>query len=210
MKDGKISDQNKDEVVEPVVPEQNDDKVAYETYSKVLGEKKKTALENKTLKEQLDALELEEENSIKAELEKNDQYKELNEILAEEVKDLKETITSSDIKILNSYKLQAFKDALPGKISNQQYLSFVNLKDIIIDEGDKVNPESVKVAVDKFMIDHASLIKIDETELPSYTPGNTRTEGITAEEFKKLPLAEKNKRHGEFRAAEKAREKAKA
>ena len=191
-------------IEEPVV--KTEDKVAYETYSKVLGEKKKASAKNKELADRITSLELEKEESHKAELEDNNKYKELNEILAKENEDLKDSITSRDAKIIDSYKLQAFKDALPGKISNQQYLSFVNLNDIIIDEGNIVNPESVKVAVDKFMNVHSSLIQIDEQDLPSHTPGSTRTEGITSEEYKKLPLAEKKKRYQEYRDAEAARE----
>lgn len=203
-----MTDEIEDSVLEdgkPVVKEQNDDKVAYETYSKVLGEKKREAKKNTELSKKVAALELEKEEAVKAELEHNSKYKELNEILAKENDDLKDSISSRDAKISDSFKLQAFKDALPGKISNQQYLSFVNLEEIIIDEGNIVNPESVKVAVDKFMNVHSSLVQTEEIDLPSHTPGNTRTEGLTEAEWKKLPLTEQKKRYQEYRAACEAR-----
>lgn len=204
-----MAEKTEDSVLEeekPVVKnEQTENKVAYETYSKVLGEKKKAAAKAKELEDKVAALELEKEESHKAELEDNNKYKELNVILSDEVENLKESITSRDEKIIDSYKLQAFKDALPGKISNQQYLSFVNLKEIIIDEGTTVNPESVKVAVDKFMGVHSSLVQIEETELPNGAPRNTRTDGLTEAEFKKLPLKEQRARLQEYRQACKAR-----
>lgn len=202
MKDDKNSVQDENE---PKI-DKNDDKVAYETYSRVLGEKKKTATENKSLKERIANMELEQEESHKAKLNEDNKYKELNEILAKENEDLKEGMSSQQKKIIDSYKLQAFKESLPGKILNDQYLSFINLKDIIIEDGNKVNNESVKVAVDKFMNEHSSLIKMNEQELPNDAPRNIKNTGITADEYKKLPLVEQKKRYQEFRSAEKARE----
>ena len=194
----------KEQIEEPVVQTKEENVVAYETYSKVLGETKKVRAANRELQEKLEALEKEKEEKLKAEMEQNNQYKELAEMQAKENEQLKQALVAKDEKIDTSYRLQAFKEALPGRITNPKYYSFVDLKSIILEENGVANKESVKVVVDKFMSEHSNLVKVEDVDPPSVAPNNTSVQKLTEEEWAALPLAEKRKRFAEYREAMKS------
>jgi len=190
--------------------EKENNSVAYDTYSRTLSEAKKEKSKRRELEQELNAMKAREEAEKKAKLEEEGKHKELNAELRKEVDTEKEKNINMQNRINNSFKIQAFKDALPSKLGNEDFLSFVKLDKIEIDESNIINAESVKVEVDRFMSQYPQLIQNDGDELPSDGPRDLNSNLITTEEWKALPLKEQRARMQEYRKAEAIRDKQKS
>ena len=200
--------------IEQQTDKTTEDKVAYETYKKTVGQVKKS-------KEQITELEggLKQANQViadfkaKAEAEQRDKDRIKEESLlkqgkVEKVLELKrqeweakeaQLIAERDkaISLMNetdetlekATKMQAFFEGLPGKLIDKDYLLHANLDNIIVDEKTgKIDEESVQSEVNRFMEKHSKLVDTKSFKsLPGYAP-NGKTPFVTGENFKDLPL----------------------
>lgn len=191
----------------PKTPEQGGDKVAYETYQKVLAERKKDQAKARELEAKLKELsefkssveqerqkikeqKLEEEGNWKALLEQRDnRLKEYEEKLNE----YKSKNQSYEKNINDMIKLSAFDRALGGKLKKDEYYSFVDTDKIVINpETNQVDMDSLKNYANEFQNEHKELIDYKRSKLPTDAPSGSAK--LTYDEWLKLPLAEKRKR----------------
>jgi predicted RNase H-like nuclease (RuvC/YqgF family) len=177
-----------------VIDEKN---VSYETYSRVLGNLKKRESEKRDLLEKLQAFEAEQERSRIEKMEEEGKLKELNEHLSKRLEESEKGHEQLIGKIERSFKLQKVKESLPGKVINDEYLKFVNLDDIKMDDMETINPESLKMVVDKFVDKHSALIEVASDDIPSVQSRQPAKQGLTHAEWKKLPLKEMKRRANE-------------
>jgi hypothetical protein len=146
-----------------VQPEQSqtNDKVAYDTYKRVLSEAKK-------LKEQVKAF---EENQAKLQenaLKEQQQWKALYEQTNSKLEETKKVLTEQEVSIVNGIKYQAFEKHLGGKVASDDYLNYVPFEKIIINPETKmVDEESVKSAVAEFTKKHSRLVDFQTAKMPN-------------------------------------------
>jgi hypothetical protein len=161
----------------PPEPNQSNDKVAYETYKRVLSEAKK-------LKEQVKAF---EENQAKLQeqtLKEQQQWKSLYEQREKELAETKKVLSEKELSIINGNKLSAFEKHLGGRIKKDEYMPHVPWDKIVINpESGRVDEESVKGAVAEFTKEYSELVEFQTARMPNAAPKAFSTE-ISIENLK--------------------------
>lgn len=134
--------------------------VAYESYQKVLGEKK-------AIQARLREIEENQRLAEEQRLAEQGDYKTMVENKEQQLKALQEQLNgirnerdlySKDLS--DTWKLQAFYKELPGQIKKSEYINFVDLDSIVFDpETKSVDESTVKSAVSNFMENYPDLVK---------------------------------------------------
>lgn len=158
-----------------------EDKVSYETYQKLLGEKKKRDLELTEFKKR-------EKDREEQELKQKEDYKKLLALRDEELEKTRSELAQSKSTLENGAKLQAFLDALDGQVE-QQYWGLIDLNQVVL------NPEtglpedvSVKKAALEFKTKYGLVIKqAGSNKMPHDAPKGSGSVGLSYEEWLKLP-----------------------
>lgn len=178
------------------------DKVSYDTYSRVLGKLKKTEQEmgeyRSVVQKFQEQQRLKEEEDL---IKQNDfeSFKSLKEReLAEAQKrmsELESSLSKKDQMILNTHKLTAFYDKIPGKIKKREYLSFVPLDQIEINpETFEVDEDSLMKTVNGFMQNHGSdLVDMKKISMPSEAADPNAPGKIRYSDWVKLSRVDKDK-----------------
>lgn len=170
--------------------------VAYESFSKLLGQLKKMAEEKEQLSGQILAFETEKHALEEAELAKQGEYKKLLDMRSSEINVLKEQLKNeinqkelASRTLVDAQKLQAVYDELPGKLIKSEYADRINLDTVAFDpETGEVDVESAKVAANEFSKRYSELI---DTSFFQGLPSNASSKGISLkQDFKSLPLGE--------------------
>lgn len=186
-------------VAEPVAPAKEKDSVAYDTYRKTLSEAKKAKAEVEELRkwrEEREAAELEKETDL---TKKVDYYKTQLSDREQKLKEAEEQRKSFDNERLESTKLAAVLEAVPGSI-NKDYWGLFDLNQVTVNpDTGEVDKSSVESLVSGFVKKHQRLIDKPATSHMSANSPNAgvHTGSLSVEEWNKLPYAEKIKRKGE-------------
>ena len=154
-------------VADPIIPEVNpdpivpeDNSVAYETHKKLLSQRKKDQEVMKEMSDRLDAFDKIEEGKKTKQLEEQGEYKKILAEREDRINSLQDQINQDKQMRSNSQKESAFIQALPSKLLNPAYLSFMDKEGIAIDpDTGSVDQGSLKQVVDLFMKDHSHLLE---------------------------------------------------
>jgi hypothetical protein len=142
-------------------PESKADKVAYETYSRVLSEAKK-------LKEKLKSYEDEKLKEQEAKLVDEKQYKTLAENYKVQLDHEKQAKAELLDQVTNGIKYDAFRRNLPGELVSDDFIDKLPLDKIIIDpDTKKINEESATMAANEFYKKHPYLVKTQQAKMPN-------------------------------------------
>jgi chromosome segregation ATPase len=201
MEENQVSDQK-------IVSDENQDKVSYETYKKVVSQRKSdkakmAEFETKVneLTEKLSYYEAEkakidetknlEANNWKAVLEARE--KKINE-LSEKVKTYTEENEGYKSELNNMVKLSSFSNMLGGKLKKQDYYKFVDVEKIAIDpETKRIDSDSLKSYVDEFKNQYKELIDFgDKKKLPNEAATNNNKFNLASIEKKDMKNALEN------------------
>lgn len=176
----------------PVEPSGNEDKVSYESYQKLLSEKKRLQEEHQKLKS-------EAESRREQELKDQEKFKELYEQSIAENKKLNEKVAAHTERWQNAIKLSAFTDALGDKKIDSKYTGFIDTDKILINpETNEVDKVSVQKEVQRVVSEYPEIVKATNSgSLPNNAPNTKGT--LSVEEWQKLPVAEMKKRRKEVR-----------
>lgn len=199
---GEINEEN-----EKVLSEANEndsgDKVKYETFKRVLDQKKKSDDTIASLKEEIQKLsefkeqsdrlqeeKLKEEGNWKALLEQREKKLEEYRSKFEEVNSRNEAYEKD---ISDMIKINAFRTAIGGNLKKDDYYSFVDTSKIAINpETGAIDTESLNEYANEFTNNFKELIDFNSSKLPNSAPKGNGS--LTYEQWLKLPLAEKRKR----------------
>lgn len=164
--------------------------VKYETYQKLLDEKKRAA-------EKLHAYEAAEAQKKQEELLKNNQFKEALEMEQKKAKEAEDRLAQANALIMNSRKLNALVSSVKGTVDPKFY-NLIDLSQIEVDvESGLPDPESVKRAAQALERDYPEIVKkVTPGVLPANAPASAGGK-ITREEWLKLPHKEMAKRLGD-------------
>lgn len=174
--------------VEDQSPEGSKDKqVSYESYRRVLSEKKK-------MQERLVKFENEQKKLAEKKLKETDNFKELLELREKELSETKQELEQRRESEVNARKLHSFLDTLDGKI-HKKYWGYVPIEKIIVDpDTNEIDKMSITKVVNEFRKEFPEIITVQESNrLPRNAPQQTTT-GLTYDEWKALPLSEMRKR----------------
>jgi hypothetical protein len=179
------------------VEESKKDAVSYEQYQRLLGQRKadKSKLDEVTAR--LKAFERAEEERKEAEMVQKEQFKELNAQKDETIEALKKERDDWRSTVIDSQKLNAVTQFLPGKIANSEYYNLIDLKQVGFDtETGQVDTEAAQLVANKFMETHSRLVDIPGRKTLPADAASTTTK-LTMEQWRKLPMKERKERMGE-------------
>lgn len=197
-----VSDQNPDmSVSDEHDVENNDeqskeDKVKYDTFQRVLRQKK--ALEEKmsAYEKQLNEIKMREEAEKEESLRKQQKFEELSKELEAKLEKERKEKEEYQRNLLDTHKLQKVLEKLPGRPKRSEYLSFIDLDRVEIDASTgEVVEDSVSEVANDFLTNHGFLIETKGRDLPNDAPKNTKK--LTFEQWKSLPLKERKLRMNE-------------
>ena len=133
-------------------PAENDDKVAYSTYKRVLAEAKK-------FKELADSLSKQTEQEKEAKLKEQNEWKSLAEMHKAKLDLAQKELEEKNRAIQDGTKYTEFVRHLGGKLRHDSYVNHVDFDKILINpETGRVEESSVKTVVAEFVKEHASLV----------------------------------------------------
>lgn len=129
------------------------DKVAYDTYRRVLSEAKK-------LKDELRAIKEQEQKSHETKLKEQNEWKALAEAKASQAEQLEKLYKEQQEQIVNGMKFQEFEKHLGGRLKDRDYATFIDFDKIVINpETKSIDEESVKGVVSNFVKKHSHLVE---------------------------------------------------
>jgi hypothetical protein len=145
---------------EPTVKEK--ELVEYETYRRVLDQRKADQSRARELQAELDRIKAEREEAEAAKLAEQKRFEELYASERKKSEDLTARIKQAETQSALDRKRAAIKTALGG-VRKDEYLSFADLDSIVILENGQLDPDTVKAAANKFREAHPELVASKET-----------------------------------------------
>jgi galactokinase len=168
------------------VQNQRKDVVKYETYQKVLSEKKKRDEMLSEYQQRLEELETANKQREEDELKKKENFKQLLEVREKELGEIKNQLTQFKEQSVLTKKAQAFLQSVGG-LKKQEYLELVDFSKIPIDDDGQVD----QVALESYRDEWKS--KFPETlndshakKVPNTSPKGGSSEPSRSEKMEKL------------------------
>lgn len=168
--------------------------VAYDTYRKVLSEKKKRDEELRAKDELLAKYEQENKERIENELKAKEDYKKLLEMRDKEIQEKDRKLKNIETEIQESAKFSAFLEAIPGQVP-KKYWQMIDTAQIVIDPTTgQPDPGSVKKAAEFFQNTYGELIvNPGRAKMPNQAASGA-VQPMTEELWKSLSPKEKKQR----------------
>ena len=172
----------------------NTDKVpSYESYQKLLGEKKRAAETAKELQAKIDELTANQRAQEEDRLKANKQWKEAYESAKKDLQGKINELNTSAQERLQAKQMKSILDAVPGELP-RKYWDLVDLEKVPM-EGDIVDEFSVSKYVEEFTKSFPEIIKPKESRrMPTDTAPADSGGKLTYEQWQALPLKEKQLR----------------
>lgn len=136
--------------------------VEYDTYKRVLDQRKADQAKARELQAELDRIKAEREEAEAAKLAEQKRFEELYASEKKKAEELASKIKHVETQTALEKKRSALKTALGG-VRKDEYLSFADLDSIVILESGVPDPETVKAAANKFREAHPELVASKET-----------------------------------------------
>ena len=164
---------------------QASDKVAYDTYRRVLNEAKK-------LKEQVKLYEEEKNKSHENKLKEQNEWRALAETYQQQLHEKTKILQDQEQSIVNGMKYQEFEKHLGGKLKNKDYATFIEFEKIVMNpETKRIDEESVKGVVSNFVKKHSELVEFQGgARLPNEASKGSSIVGKSTREMTAAELKE--------------------
>lgn len=172
---------------------ENKEQVAYETYRKVLSEKKKRDEQLEQTEKRLKELEAREKERVEQDLKAKEDFKKLSELKEIEKNQALEQLKAAQNQIETSLKLQSFMAEVNGEIP-KQFRGLIDLSAIIIDPTtNQPDPISVQNVARDFEKNFGMILgKGGSKPLPSES-ARGGIKKLTVAEWNALPSAKEMK-----------------
>lgn len=171
-------------------PENNKDVVAYETYRKVLSEKKRRDEELEKAQALLKEFQDKEKERVEAELKAKGDLQKLLDLQKQEKQAIELKLKEKETLLENKMKMDAFKAEVKGLIPDQ-FERLIDVSKIIVDPSTgKPDPVSVSLVAREFETNYGVILSSGgKNPLPNEA-ANGGARKISVAEWKLLPLKE--------------------
>lgn len=162
--------------------------VAYETYLKVLSEKK-------SMQAKLEAIDAETKAKFEEAAKKKGDYETLLKNREEEIRNLRAEKAANEERMLNAKKLSSVLDAIGGEVDSKWY-GLIDVSGIVTNpETGEVDKMSVTKTVEALKKNWPEMIRsVNPVRLPANAPQGNGAGKISYEDWLKLPATEMAKR----------------
>lgn len=178
--------------------ETKDGKVAYETFKKLLGEKKRIGEEYSSLKKRLEEFEGEKKSHEENKLREQNEFKKLVDLRDRELSTTRKELEALRVRELNAKKLDSFLKVLGAPIK-REYWQLIDFDSVIANDKGDVDEMSVTQEVDRFKKQYPEILSIRQSSNYSSMSPNGNGVGISYEEWLKLPLKEMKAKYNQIR-----------
>lgn len=139
-----------------------EDKVAYDTYKRVLSEAKK-------FKELAETLQKERDSQQETKLKEQNEWKTIAELSKQKLEQVEKALSEKERAIQEGLKYSEFQRHLGGKLRHQSYAGHIDFEKIVINpETGSVDEGSVKSVVSEFLKEHTALVDFgDKGRMPN-------------------------------------------
>jgi hypothetical protein len=174
---------------------------SYESYRRVLSEKKAEAAKRRELEQRLAEIEAEKESQREADLREQGKFKDLLSKKETEYLTLQKELNSYKKTIDNSFKFNAIKKTLGAEI-DYKWADFLEVKGIYdqveLDENRRPDELSVTNVCDYIRKEFPEMITANRSRgnLPNDPPRGSKGK-LTLEEWRKLPFKDRKERMNE-------------
>lgn len=163
--------------------------VKYESFQKVLNEKKNVAERLKATEARLAEYERQNKESEERKLKEQGEYKKLLEQRDRELEEIRGSKSELERTILDSMKYQAVLDKIGGKLKHRDYMSHIDVDRVSFDPETKaLDFNTVESVANDFLKTHSHLVSFPNAKLPQDAP--QAAESISYEQWLKLPARE--------------------
>lgn len=174
-----------------------EDKVAYNTYKKLLNEKKQQQQKLEELLSWRKEIELQKEEEEEKKLKEQQKWQEIADKKEKELKKLQEQMSFEKKKQQNKVKEEAFKESLGANLK-KAYMLHVDLDSIDLAEDGQIDEYTLENVVDKFKEEFPELLPKKEEEkkeerqvmLPNKRPKGVKPQNFSLQELKGLSTKE--------------------
>jgi hypothetical protein len=173
------------------------DTVSYETYVKLLGEKKKMQERFQKAQEaeaELQRLKAEAEENQKKELEKKGEFQKLLELERKRAEEAQKKLSEYEQRFTQGRKAKALLSALDNSVE-EKFFDFLPIDAVLVDpETGEINQSSVAQVAEDFRKKYPELIKSrNPARVPSTEPQGSAVQRISETAWKKLDRKGKEK-----------------
>ena len=196
-KENAVSDSN--DQVSNEVERQTKDHVAYDTYRKVLGQKKAVDQRLAEQAAKLAEYEAKEAAEKEAALIREKKFEEALALKEEKLLSTTQRLADLETDVRDAQKLQAVLSKLPGRIKQEAYYNLIDLSQVAYDPTTgAIDHDSVEQVASNFTKVYGAdvLERPSQGKLPADAPMGSKT-ALSVEEWRKLPLKERKERMGE-------------
>lgn len=153
-----------------------EDVVSYDSYAKLLNQRKADQSRLKELQGKLEAIESAEKERESTKLKEQGEYKKLLARKEEEFNKLQAQVRQHEKDMLDAHKLQVVKSRLPGDVLRPEYLGFIDLDKIPVLEDGTFDEQIVEQVAQEFTKNHSGLIRPVGTtsKLPNQAPNRPK------------------------------------
>ena len=176
-------DVSKDQENSQDVESKEQDLVPYKTFAKAVSQRKADQSRLRDVETELHEYKRKDAERQEVSLKQQQKYKELSELKQQKIDELEASNQQRERALIDSHKLNAFKESLPGTINNKSYYAFVNLDAIELDtDSGIVDQDTVEKQVNEFVTKHNGLFKRSEGKrLPNEAPEASEPSSYMAE-----------------------------
>jgi flagellar biosynthesis GTPase FlhF len=175
------------------------DSVRYETYRRVLSEKKREAERRAEVEARLEELEAAERNRKEAELKEQNKYQELLQLREKELAEERQKAKDLEERQINAVKLNKVLDAIPGNVPSKYWVHVDVSKVLVNPNTNEIDPASVQHVVKDFMEEHHQLIErpVSQAKIDPAAPEPNGAGRISADQWNKMSKEERKKSVGQ-------------
>lgn len=172
----------------------NQDTVKYDTYRKVLSEKKKRDEEVRALREQVEEFERSQKEAQEKELQDQNKWKEIADLRTKEYEQALQKLQEMKSSQQQAMKLDTFLSSLGTQLP-KQYWGLVDLDAIKLNpETNDVDEMSVTSAIETFRKSYPEILQSKSSaSTPNSAPRGTAAATRGEQDFSKLPAHERNR-----------------
>jgi len=158
------------------------DSVSYDSYSKLLNQRKADKLKADALEAKLKELEQSIASKQEEELKEQNKFKELYEKSVKEKEELSQKFMGLNESIVRAEKIHAFEQAAGAQLKHEAFYSHINLDGIQRDDSGDIDMDSLNAVVGEFKNTFGeSLFNINTAKtLPSGSPKGVAPKGLDA------------------------------
>jgi len=167
---------------------------SYESYQKLLGEKKSASAKLKESQDELAALKKDKANAVEQKLLDDGKLKEAFDLKSEELAAANKRLDAQETERADTKKLRSFFKAL-GSDVDEKYWNLIDIDKIIIEDG-QVNEFSVSKYVEDFKGSFPEVVTVKEKrKMPGdQPPAGSGTGTLSIDEWNTLPRKDKEAR----------------